>query len=848
MDLEALRLGAPLIRESRTLGRFDVRSIDNVVSSILRADNVSFLSWGVKRVRLDGKVHVIPAIMRRRTRAAIFEKYLHETTLHCPRDATVSESTFYRIASTITVGDSKLLKAVDYVVGFLVNDAADMLKQVVQDLDEHQQLKTLQQIDYNVAYLKYGFDARLNDPSSEQCILHQIEYGLLQPATDKTDSAMCCDCKEVFGFYKRLEDHLVDAGATQSTFGVVDDCRDKAQLFFGHRLRVVNQQHAIAKLVQQMRERCVQQGWSDEALVVIDFKMKLEPLYFREKTVDHYGKRGMSWHGALVQHFVVHDDREEDGVVDQRLYFDHISQGDTKQDREAVISMIEAILMRIKRDLPQVKRIVIQSDNASAYQNTLLPLLFPYLSVVHGILVSRFIHTETQDGKGVLDAHFARSMQVLRSWVREDNNCITPTQAVVGLKNNGGLPNCVVELVDHDRTALHLLTKEVEVIEKEARRLVKRANDVHFELTSMQVSSDSESGYRACPDFSLTVFEYSGIGSGCTVLVSPCAGSCALQHPSSATDNFAELQTCQTQGSFEEECHGDEIDDEVDGASDEDDRLAALVDGGDDVNEDDIDIEEAVTDDPDTIDPDASHGPVTGVKIATQGQIRQRIRRWRRALSVPSPTLLTWNARDAVSYALRRVTKMQLIGELVLRDPRTSSIVVERQTEHTAQPARFSPGWAIRPKKGSMYGKRYAAEFRAEIEELYLRGERNKAHKLGSGSMVETLRTRHPGRFDLPTENEIRQEIAKIRQRKSNKSTPLAVEVMSTERDPSNPTMRPRDTTAYFNDLLDSDPTIKPKNALVQFRLAFTSDILTDQQVKSKFSNVKSQRRNDSRE
>jgi hypothetical protein len=84
---------------------------------------------------------------------------------------------------------------------------------------------------------------------------------------------------------------------------------------------VVNQQKAIQDTLDGMRIRCVQDGDSDEALILIDFKMKLEPQYFRERTVDHYGKRGMSWHGAMIQYFDI-DKRHVDGclpeAVDQR--------------------------------------------------------------------------------------------------------------------------------------------------------------------------------------------------------------------------------------------------------------------------------------------------------------------------------------------------------------------------------------------------------------------------------------------------------------------------------------------------------------------------------------------------
>ncbi|OWZ07271.1 hypothetical protein PHMEG_00020354 [Phytophthora megakarya] len=66
------------------------------------------------------------------------------------------------------------------------------------------------------------------------------------------------------------------------------------ELFLGHRIRVRNQQLALQRAADDMKTRWDENGISDEAIVILDFNMKLEPLYFREKTVDHYGKRGMS--------------------------------------------------------------------------------------------------------------------------------------------------------------------------------------------------------------------------------------------------------------------------------------------------------------------------------------------------------------------------------------------------------------------------------------------------------------------------------------------------------------------------------------------------------------------------
>jgi hypothetical protein len=71
----------------------------------------------------------------------------------------------------------------------------------------------------------------------------------------------------------------------------------------------------------------------NECFITIDYKMKLDSIYYREKTVDHYGKRGMSWHGAMFQYYTM------DGNNSPKLekyYMDHVIGNENKQDKIAV--------------------------------------------------------------------------------------------------------------------------------------------------------------------------------------------------------------------------------------------------------------------------------------------------------------------------------------------------------------------------------------------------------------------------------------------------------------------------------------------------------------------------------
>ena len=63
----------------------------------------------------------------------------------------------------------------------------------------------------------------------------------------------------------------------------------------GHRARCTNQNLAITEIEKQMKEDCMNKRKGVKAIMKGDFKMKFEPMSSRETTINHYGKRGVSW-------------------------------------------------------------------------------------------------------------------------------------------------------------------------------------------------------------------------------------------------------------------------------------------------------------------------------------------------------------------------------------------------------------------------------------------------------------------------------------------------------------------------------------------------------------------------
>ena len=87
----------------------------------------------------------------------------------------------------------------------------------------------------------------------------------------------------------------------------------------------------------------------------------------------------------------------------------------------------------MKKNNPNVNNAIIQSDSAQCYQKSILLYGLMCLNALSPIKISRFIHTETQDSKFSIDAHFAMEMGHVTRYVNMGNNVISPSQLVTAL-------------------------------------------------------------------------------------------------------------------------------------------------------------------------------------------------------------------------------------------------------------------------------------------------------------------------------------------------------------------------------------------------------------------------------
>ena len=124
------------------------------------------------------------------------------------------------------------------------------------------------------------------------------------------------------------------------------------------------------------------------AIMIGDFKMKFEPLSSRECTLDHYGKRGISWHGFCLIFFLQQSVENNYGSVSKEpikytVYLNQILSDSNKQDSLSVLSLLDAAMAQISRELPFINELILQTDNAKSYSNNLLLCGISLLNVIY---------------------------------------------------------------------------------------------------------------------------------------------------------------------------------------------------------------------------------------------------------------------------------------------------------------------------------------------------------------------------------------------------------------------------------------------------------------------------------
>ena len=477
LDYKRICIGE-LLNDNRMYSRKRVPDeiIREVVHFLLSVDNVKTFSWGViSKVLSNEETIVLPMLQRTTTRTKLWEMYYesisaNEDTLS-KRKLFMSRSTFFLVCNAVTCSEERIIGSVDYVQSLLLTEPIEALQEIVDKYFSGDRHKLITSYLLSVTqFLKYTYTHHMSQ--NDDCCTHGFYYALgradshYDADNEVKKRVTCVACRFPSYVCDLVQNEVIKADGCNEEMSsdAIVACKDacnKFNLFMAHRMRCKNQQLALENLATIMKTRVVySKGECTIAHMVIDFKMKFEPMSTRETTLDHYGKRGIGWHGIHLVYYTLHEVTDEDGTtklepIKQSLYIDQILDDGNKQDSACVLSLIDSALTMIQYNIPEIKEVILQSDNANSYQNMFLIAGLALLNASRkkgSVRISKYTHTETQDGKTVLDAHFATCMRFLYIFMKTwKANRVTRINTANGLGFalawKGGLHNVMVQVV-----------------------------------------------------------------------------------------------------------------------------------------------------------------------------------------------------------------------------------------------------------------------------------------------------------------------------------------------------------------------------------------------------------------
>ena len=808
--------------------------VENAVKFLLHPDNVRTFSWGTTTKHLSNhETIVLPKLQRTMTRTNLWIQY-QEYALRNKLDR-IRRTTFFNICNEITYSEEVLLGSVDYVQALLLTEPIELLQTVIDKYFIGEKHKEMSSSLLSLSqFLKNTY--RNHVLMEDDCCTHGIEYGLGRQdsnyieADEIKTSVTCIECRYPLYVCNQIQNEIIHKSAHEDDLQLKDAiavtkcCSSKFKLYMGHQMRCANQNYGIDKIKKQMVQKLIESnGREVQALMIIDFKMKFEPISARETSLEHYGKRGIGWHGVHIMYFKLeHVEDEEDGTISEKavqysVYLDQILDDGNKQDTVCVVSLLDSALRQITLDIPSIRSIILQSDNANSYQNTFLICAIALLNSSYSsyqLKIITFIHTETQDGKTVLDAHFARCMRYLnhfmKSWKRNKITRInTPKGLGFALACNGGMTNVMVQVVKTNRELVCQIQQIFEPIVKIMKQYFTRVNHIEFISNSVidifdLTEDDKLIDFVKQFEFQIGVQAYSNVGHLATFVID-------VGNKTVTPDEVVENEIKFNLNGFKESIVQQEKDLDTSSQADNDstafDNLLSDIttnmkdftieskenndgtsfDESDDMDDyssnDETDTEDIATS-TDYVEkriytePNQIHFSPNGmvmrpeiIRILQLGGARKRkiikdnkddttgkMLRKRKIIDKYKNTRIDTTAR-AIRFAENYIST----GCLLIKDGKMKDQSLMSGEGFELSNDDFKKGWARRLKvDGGIYGRTYIEDYKDDIEEYFIRGKKNSSEKMNAAQIREALVSRYPNRFSIPSETEIKQEISAL--------------------------------------------------------------------------------------
>lgn len=237
-------------------------------------------------------------------------------------------------------------------------------------------------------YLRRDYPKQLNVSQNgiavhNSCLSHCLRHAFGD--CEEIHSNTCINCKNLFIFFENLKKHLpLDQHEN------LDGYQKQLIAFMSHHARKIYLNAQLPAILSQLDD--------DEALMIVDYKMRINPKKARETKDEWFGKRGWTLHTVLLY-------TKEQNTDNLNINaYDHWS-GDTKQDAWFTASSLHGVLETLEK---KPKYITIISDNGGHYHNTELMIILSHWKEWYDVYINKWIFLEAGEAKSTIDSHHAQ--------------------------------------------------------------------------------------------------------------------------------------------------------------------------------------------------------------------------------------------------------------------------------------------------------------------------------------------------------------------------------------------------------------------------------------------------------
>jgi hypothetical protein len=408
--------------------KFSDLKLEAFIGFITSSSVVSDLPFGEVEVKkTTGEVVKLPNMMRMMDPASIimqYELYLEETgNLQL---LGLSHSTYRRILKVCKAEKRHSAQGIDYFTKEAL-DGWDALVKIIKDFMK--EMPDIQKIWLRMAmetktYFRSNYKLHVKPQSkiADHCIAHGLsepDNPSFQILSDHEHNIKCESCENLKTLLMNVEELVESIPVEEERVRqkeIFRQAKEDIQKYKAHQMRTVNQERAKDEILDAMEPL-------RHAHITMDWAMKWEPAEGRESSKSWFGKRGISWHIAVV---LIKPEPVDNGPDFYEKTFIHIIQ-QSSQKAVDIAAIIRDICTRLKTQFPELEKLYLKSDKAGCYHNSVLLGTIPKISQACGIKIERWDFTEAQSGKSSCDRAAAKVKTYVRKHMAErgSNKCTT---------------------------------------------------------------------------------------------------------------------------------------------------------------------------------------------------------------------------------------------------------------------------------------------------------------------------------------------------------------------------------------------------------------------------------------